>query len=45
VNYPNRLKPYWDGIADALKVNDRRFLPSYHFAEPVANARVVVVIG
>jgi hypothetical protein len=44
-NYPNRMKPYWDGIADALKVNDRRFLPAYHFAEPVSNARVVVSIG
>jgi hypothetical protein len=45
VNMPTRLKPYWDGIADALKVNDRRFLPSYHFAEPVKNPRVVVSIG
>jgi hypothetical protein len=46
VNYPNRLKPFWDGIAEALKVNDRRFLPTYHFAEPVKGAgRVVVVIG
>lgn len=45
VNYPNRIKPYWDGIADALKVNDRRFLPSYHFAEPVKNPRVVISIG
>lgn len=45
VNYPNRMKPYFDGIADALKVNDRRFLPTYHFAEPVENARVVVTIG
>lgn len=45
VNFPNRMKPYWDGIADALKVNDRRFLPSYHFAEPVKNPRVVVSIG
>ena len=44
VNMPSRLKPYWDGIADALKVNDRRFLPAYHFAEPVKNARVVVEI-
>lgn len=43
-NYPNRLKPYWDGIADALCVNDRRFLPSYHFAEPVKNARVVIEV-
>lgn len=45
VNYPNRLKPYWDGIADALGVNDRRFLPSYHFAEPTKEARVVICIG
>ena len=44
VNLPGRLKPYWDGIADALKVNDRRFLPTYHFAEPVSNARVVICI-
>jgi hypothetical protein len=45
VNFPNRMKPYFDGIADALKVNDSRFLPSYHFAEPVKNPRVVVCIG
>lgn len=44
-NYPNRLKAAWDGIADALGVNDRRFLPSFHYAEPVKNPRVVVVIG
>ena len=45
VNFPNRMKPYFDGIADALKVNDSRFLPSYHFAEPVKDARVVISIG
>lgn len=44
-NYPNRCKAYFDGIADALKVNDRRFLPSYQFAEPVKNARVTVSIA
>ena len=44
VNYPNRCKPYFDGIADALGVNDRRFLPSYHFAEPTKPGRVVVEI-
>lgn len=46
-NYPVRMKPYFDGIADALKVNDRRFLPSFHFAEPVGRekAKVVVTIG
>jgi crossover junction endodeoxyribonuclease RusA len=41
VNFPNRIKPYWDGIADALGVNDRRFLPNYHFALPCGNPRVV----
>lgn len=25
LNYLNRLKPYYDGIADALGVNDKRF--------------------
>lgn len=44
-NYPNRMKPYFDGIADALNVNDRRFLPTYHFAEPCKPGKVVVVIG
>lgn len=41
-NYPNRLKAYIDGIADALGVNDRRFLPSYEFAAPEAPGRVEV---
>jgi hypothetical protein len=45
VNFPNRMKPYFDGIADALNVNDSRFLPSYQFAEPVKNGKVVVVLG
>ena len=46
VNYYNRLKPYFDGIADALGVNDSRFVPtSLTFAEPVRNARVVVVLS
>jgi hypothetical protein len=44
INYPNRMKPLFDGIADALKVNDSRFVPSYHFAEPVKNPRVVVSV-
>lgn len=44
VNFPNRMKPYFDGIADALKVNDSRFLPAYHFGEPVNGGKVVVVI-
>jgi hypothetical protein len=45
VNFPNRCKPLFDGIADALKVNDSRFLPSYFFAEPVKNPRVTISIG
>lgn len=45
VNYPNRLKAYIDGIAEALGFNDKRILPSYHF-HPVdrKNGRVEVVI-
>jgi crossover junction endodeoxyribonuclease RusA len=43
-NFANRMKPYFDGIADALKVNDRRFVPSYQFGEPVKGGRVVVVL-
>lgn len=45
VNFPNRMKPYFDGIAEALKVNDSRFVPTYHFAEPVKNGKVVVVLA
>jgi hypothetical protein len=44
VNFPNRMKPYFDGIADALKVNDSRFLPTYHFRDPVKGGQVVVSI-
>jgi hypothetical protein len=44
-NFPNRCKPLFDGIADALKVNDSRFLPSYLFGEPVKGGKVVVEIG
>ncbi len=45
VNFPNRMKPYFDGIADALRVNDSRFLPVYLFGEPVKDGKVVVVIA
>lgn len=43
-NYPNRMKPYFDGIADALGVNDSRFLPSYEFAEPKMPGHVEVTV-
>lgn len=45
VNYPNRLKPLIDGIADALGVNDKRFLPSYVFEEPKHPGAVIVTIS
>lgn len=44
INFPNRCKPIFDGIADALGVNDSRFVPSYQFGEPVRGGRVVVNI-
>ena len=44
LNYPNRMKPYFDGIADAFKVNDKRFLPSFVFRDAEAPGRVEVLI-
>lgn len=44
-NYSNRLKPYFDGIADALVVNDRRFIPRYYYAKPQKPGQVQIVIG
>lgn len=45
VNFPNRLKPYFDGVAEALGVNDSRFLPSYRFHAPGKPGRVVLTVG
>lgn len=45
INYPNRMKPYFDGIADALGVNDKRFVPLYIFAKPEAPGRVEVWVS
>lgn len=42
INYPIRLKPIFDGIADALGVNDKRFVPMFIFAQPEAPGRVEV---
>lgn len=40
------LKAYQDGIAAAMQIDDSRFdNPTIHFAEPVRNGRVVVVLG
>lgn len=44
-NMPARAKAQIDGIADALGVNDRRFLPSISFGGPEKPGKVVVTIG
>jgi len=46
VNFPNRCKPIYDGIADALGVNDSRFVPQFYFCDPVGEpGRLEVRIG
>lgn len=45
LNYMIRVKPYFDGIADALGLNDKRFRPTFIFAEPEKPGRVEIVIG
>lgn len=44
-NFAGRLKAQIDGIAEALGVNDKRFLPSYHFAGIEKPGRVEVTLG
>lgn len=44
VNFPNRCKPIFDGIADAMKVNDSRFVPSFVFLPPCAPGQVLVEV-
>lgn len=44
-NFANRMKPYLDGIADALGVNDSRFLPRFTYEPPEKPGRVIVEIG
>jgi crossover junction endodeoxyribonuclease RusA len=44
-NYPNRMKPYYDGIAEALGVNDKRFLPQYVYEPAQKPGHVIVEIG
>lgn len=44
INYPNRMKPYFDGIADALGVNDKRFVPMFMFADAEAPGVVEIWI-
>lgn len=45
VNFPNRCKPIFDGIADALGVNDSRFVPHYYFREPQKPGHIEIRIG
>lgn len=45
LNCVNRSKSIVDGIADALGVNDRRFLPSISFSGPLKPGKVIVTIG
>ena len=44
VNFPNRMKPYFDGIAEALGVNDSRFLPAYAFGDVVKGGNIRIVV-
>lgn len=44
INFPNRMKPYFDGIADALAVNDSRFLPTFKFSDPQPGGKVLVTL-
>ena len=44
-NYGNRMKPLFDGIARALKVNDKRFVPVYHYEDAAPPGRVEVEVS
>ncbi len=41
-NMVGSFKASRDGIADALAVDDRRFQPEYHFADPAKPGRIEV---
>lgn len=43
-NMIGSLKSFRDGIAEALGVNDRRFRPTYQFAEPQKPGRIEVTL-
>lgn len=43
-NMPHLIKSAIDGLADGWKVNDRRFVPEYVYADPVRGGRVVVEV-
>lgn len=41
----SQIKPYLDGLADAMKVNDRRFVLTLGWGETLKPGRVEVAIG
>lgn len=43
-NFSNRMKPIYDGMADAMGVNDRRFVPQYVYAEPAKPGHVMIEV-
>jgi len=43
-NFPIRAKSYLDGVADALGVNDRRFVPSFEFLPPAKPGSVRIAL-
>jgi crossover junction endodeoxyribonuclease RusA len=43
-NMPGWIKAGIDGIADAMAVNDRRFVPEYIYSDPIKGGRVVVTV-
>lgn len=45
VNFPNRMKPIFDGIAEYLGVNDSRFVPEFHFCPVAKPGRVEIRLG
>jgi hypothetical protein len=45
LNFPNRCKPLFDGLAEAWGVNDARFVPHYEFHAPEAPGRVEFDLG
>jgi crossover junction endodeoxyribonuclease RusA len=44
-NFPNRCKPIFDGLADALAVNDARFVPHFEFHAPEKPGRVEIEVA
>lgn len=44
-NLVGQCKSYQDGLADAMGVNDRNFVPTYNYGPLVEGGAVVVVIG